>query len=79
MISLEEKRKDLDAEKQKRLLFRMVDELSQSSPDLYYRPTSEIATYLEGYIRKGARLSADDRALMTRLSRRDLEVLLSLH
>ena len=57
----------------------LVNELSDSSPDLYYRPTSEIATYLEAYIRKGAKLSADDRALMTRLSRRDLQVLLSLH
>jgi hypothetical protein len=76
---LEEKRKDLDSEKQKKLLFRLVDELSHSSPDLYYRPTSEIAAYLETYIRKDAKLSADDRSLMTRLSRRDLEVLLSLH
>ncbi|WP_170334464.1 hypothetical protein [Ruegeria arenilitoris] len=76
---LEEKRKDLDSEKQKKLLFRLVDELSRSSPDLYYRSTSEIAAYLEAYIRKGAKLSAYDRALLTRLSRRDLEVLLSLH
>ncbi len=76
---LEEKRKDLDSEKQKKLLLRLVNELSHSSPDLYYRPTSEIATYLANYIRKGARLSADERSLMTRLSRRDLEVLLSLH
>ena len=76
---LEEKRKDLDSEKQKKLLFRLVDELSRSSPDLYYRSTGEIAAYLEAYIRKGAKLSADDRALLTRLSRRDLEVLLSLH
>lgn len=76
---LEEKRKDLDSEKQKRLLLRLVEELSQSSPDLYYRSTSEIAAYLETYIRGDAQLTVDDRALMTRLSRRDLEVLLSLH
>ena len=76
---LEEKRKDLDSEKQKKILFKLVNELSHSSPDLYYRPTSEIAAYLENFIRKGARLSADEKALMTRLSRRDLEVLLSLH
>ncbi len=76
---LEEKRKDLDAEKQKKILLRLVDELSQSSPDLYYRPTSDIAAYLEKYIRGNAKLTADERTLMNRLSRRDLEVLLSLH
>ena len=76
---LEEKRKDLDSEKQKRLLLKFVNELSQTSPDLYYRPTSEIAAFLEAYIRDKANLTADDRSLMTRLSRRDIEVLLSLH
>ncbi|MEM9127315.1 MAG: hypothetical protein AAGB28_16110 [Pseudomonadota bacterium] len=76
---LEEKRKDLDSEKQKRLLQRLVEELTRSEIDLYYRPTSEIAAFLEKYIRKDARLSADDRSLLQRLSRRDIEVLLSLH
>lgn len=76
---LQDKRKDLDSERQKRILFRLVNELSQLSPDLYYRSTSEIAACLEKYIRRGAKLSTDDRALMARLGRRDIEVLLSLH
>ncbi len=78
-VMLEENRKDLDAEKQKKTLLRLIEVLSASDPDLYYRPTSDIAAYLEKYIRKNARLTAEERALMERLSRRDLEVLLSLH
>ena len=73
---LEEKRKDLDSEKH---LMRLVEALSQLDPDLYYRPTSDIALHLEKYIRGDAKLTSDERSLMERLSRRDLEVLLSLH
>ncbi len=76
---LEEKRKDLDSEKQKKILMRLVEALSQLDPDLYYRPTSDIALHLEKYIRGDAKLTSDERSLMERLSRRDLEVLLSLH
>jgi hypothetical protein len=78
-MSLEEKRKDLDGEKQKRLLTRLVEELSKSDPDLYYRSTSEVAMQIEGLIGRAGRLSLEDRQLLTRLSRRDIEVLLSLH
>ncbi|MEM8775090.1 MAG: hypothetical protein AAGF53_08650 [Pseudomonadota bacterium] len=76
---LEEKRKDLDSEKQKRLLQSLVEELSRTEMDFYYRPTSEIAAYLNTYIDEGAKLSVDEKALLQRLTQRDIEVLLSLH
>ncbi len=76
---LQDKRKDLDAEKQKDLLRRLVAEISRSDPDLYYRSTSEIAARLQKCISGEADLSADERALLERLNRRDLEILLSLH
>ncbi|CUH67257.1 hypothetical protein TL5118_02110 [Thalassovita autumnalis] len=78
-MTLQEKRKDLDVERQKRLLTRLVEELSRSDPELYYRSTSEVAAQIEGLIGKAGRLSLEDRQLLMRLSRRDIEVLLSLH
>ncbi|MGD1887601.1 MAG: hypothetical protein ACFB01_10870 [Cohaesibacteraceae bacterium] len=76
---LKDKRKDLDSEKQKKLLQRLVEQLSQTDPDLYYRPTSQIALLLKTYIDGDARLLADERTLLQHLSQRDIEVLLSLH
>jgi len=78
-MTLQEKRKDLDVERQKRLLTRLVEELSRSDPELYYRSTSEVAAQIEGLIGKAGRLSLEDRQSLMRLSRRDIEVLLSLH
>ncbi len=79
MAMLEDKRKDLDSEKQKQLLRKLVEDLSKQHIDLYYQPTSEIAAFLEKQIESGKSLLAEDRALLRRLSRRDIEVLLSLH
>ncbi|MEM9436443.1 MAG: hypothetical protein AAGA15_05325 [Pseudomonadota bacterium] len=76
---LEEKRKDLDSERQKRLLQRLVSDLSHQSPMVYYMPTADIAALLEANIKKGGRLSPEDRALLQKLSKRDIEVILSLH
>ncbi|MEM8872402.1 MAG: hypothetical protein AAGB10_08810 [Pseudomonadota bacterium] len=76
---LEDKRQDLDSEKQKKLLQRLVTELSRSEIDLYYQPTSVIALQIKQYIDDGAELFAEERALLNRLSQRDIEVLLSLH
>ena len=76
---LQDKRKDLDSERQKKLLRGMVEELSKQDPDLYYRSTADIAAMLHGFIAKGGRLELEDRALMKKLSARDIEVLLSLH
>ena len=75
---LEEKRKDLESERTKRLLMVMVEELSETELDFYYRSTSEVAMLLQSHIQKGARLALEDRQLLSKLSRRDIEVLLSI-
>ncbi|MEM9583978.1 MAG: hypothetical protein AAGA08_12755 [Pseudomonadota bacterium] len=75
---LEDKQSDLIAEKRRKLIDQLIAEVSQSGYDLYYAPTSEVATYLLGYIEKTARLNADDRALLEGLNRRDIEIILSI-
>ncbi|MEL6914945.1 MAG: hypothetical protein AAFP13_10630 [Pseudomonadota bacterium] len=74
---LEEKRVDLEAEKQKRLLARMVETMTREHADLYYQPTSQIALVLHQDISKGAGLTLDEKGLVDKLSSRDIEVLLS--
>ena len=76
---LQDKRKDLDAEKRKTLLERLLQEIGREQPDLYYQSTSEIAQRLKQHIASGAALHPEDRALVARLSPRDIAVLLSLH
>lgn len=76
---LKDKRTDLDSEKQKQLLTRLVEELSATDPDLYYQPTSAIALRLKTHIDSGNGLNADDRKLLEPLTARDIEVVLSLH
>lgn len=76
---LQEKREDLDSEKQKKLLQRLVSDLSRESPDLYYQPTAEIARQIRQRVVDGTGLNADERSLMVRLGQRDIEILLSLH
>jgi hypothetical protein len=76
---LEEKRKDLDAEKKKKLLHRFVEELSSQDPDLYYRATADIARLIKARIDRSAGLSLEDRELLQGITQRDIEVLLSIH
>jgi hypothetical protein len=76
---LKDKRTDLDAEKQKHLIFRLINELSKSQPDLYYLPTTEVARLLRDYAKDDTSINADDRTLFNQLSQRDIEVLLSIH
>ena len=76
---LKEKRKDLIAEKRKKLITRIVSELSQSDPDLYYRSTSEISRQIETYTKEGNQLNADEIELLEGLGYRDIQALLSLH
>ncbi|MEO1043494.1 MAG: hypothetical protein AAFX52_14530 [Pseudomonadota bacterium] len=76
---MEEKREDLQAEKQTKLLQEVVKELSRLNVDLYYRSTSEIAFLIKDYIKKDARLTQDDRALLEPLSAHDIQLRLSLH
>ncbi|MEM9630561.1 MAG: hypothetical protein AAGA50_04495 [Pseudomonadota bacterium] len=76
---LQDKKSETDAERQKVLLSRLVTEVSRENPDLYYQSTSRIAHLLRDHISDGSTLNHEERALMQRLSVRDLEVLLSLH
>ena len=76
---LEDKRVDLDAEKRKKLIERLVKELSRENVDLYYQSTSAIARLIKQHIDAGANLTADEKSLLDTLSQRDIEVLLSLH
>lgn len=76
---MEDKRSDLDAEKRRKLLQRMVEELSKSRPDFYYQPTSEIARSLKGLVDRGDGLTQDEVDLLKPLSERDIQVVLSLH
>lgn len=72
-------RKELDAERKKTLLRGIVDDLTNSRPDLYYQSTSEIARQIAELIKSGGQLSADDRALLQKLTQRDIAILLSLN
>lgn len=76
---LQDKKSETDAERKKVLLRRLLSDLSEANPDLYYQPTSAIARLLKDQISSGKMLNADDRKLMEPLSSRDLEVMLSLH
>lgn len=75
---MEEKRKDLTSEQQRRLLQKLVERLSQEHPDFYYQSASEIAAQLENYVQQKDKLSFDDRTLLAPLSRYDIQLLLSL-
>ena len=76
---LQDKRNDLVAEKRKKLLQRLVEELSHTDMDFYYRPTSAIAARIQQYADNEAGLIAEEKALLAGLTQRDIEVLLSLH
>lgn len=79
MEEIQEKRKDLIAEKRKQLIKRIVSELSHADPDLYYRSTSEIARQMEQYLKGDNSLNADEIELLQGLDYRDIHALLSLH
>lgn len=76
---LEEKIADLASQKQKKLLQRLVGELSKSNPELYYQSTSEVARALMLHIDGEAKLFQEERELLQVLGQRDIEVLLSHH
>ena len=76
---LQDKKRDLESEKQKKLLQRLVEELGGLNTDLYYQSTTEVARQLRDYIKSEAKLNADEHGLLDHLSQRDIEILLSLH
>ena len=76
---LQEKKKDLDGEKQKKLLLKLLEKLSAENGDLYYQSSSVVAGQIREYAQEGSNLNADERALLAPLTQRDIEVLLALH
>lgn len=74
---MEEKRKDLTAEKQKKLVQQLLEEMSAGDPNFYYLATSQVAIRLHAFIRDDAKLPQEDRAIMMPLTQKDLQVLLS--
>lgn len=76
---LQDRRADLDSEKQKALLTRLLSVLSHNHPDLYYRTTAEIAHQIHRSIRTGEKLNATERTRLMQLTASDIKVLRSLH
>lgn len=76
---LKEKRRDLKSTKQKKIVMDIVSELNRTDPSLYYLSTSEIALEVKNYIETSEQLVQGDKALVTDLSQRDVQMLLSLH
>ena len=80
---LEEKRKDLESEQQKRIIMQLVQELSQTHPDFYYHSAAVIARLLKDYMDsnsefwRNAKLFKEERDVMKRMSQKDIEVVLS--
>ncbi|MEL7042358.1 MAG: hypothetical protein AAGL90_12590 [Pseudomonadota bacterium] len=75
---MEEKRKDLRAEKQRKLLEQLVDELSRADPNFYYQSTSDIAYLLKDHVTTARGLTVEDRELLAPMSARDIQMLLSI-
>jgi hypothetical protein len=72
-------KEELTSERQKKLLLRLVEELSLENGDFYYQPTSEIASALKTRIDDKTNLTSEELKLLESLSRNDIQMLLSLH
>ncbi|MEM1019866.1 MAG: hypothetical protein ACFBZ9_11010 [Sphingomonadales bacterium] len=75
---MEEKRDDLKAQKQRKLLESIVLELGRDNAQFYYMPTIEVAMAVKDYVANGKTLNQDDRALLAGLDARQIQILLSL-
>lgn len=76
---MEDRRKDLKGTKQVELVTRLVTELFERDPSLYYLSTIEVATEIENYIAQPGNILSEDRQILKGLDRRDIQILLSLH
>lgn len=76
---MEEKHNDLVGVKRRKILLRMVEELSANRHDYYYEPTVEIARALKHQIDGGINLTQNEMELLKSLSERDIQVILSLN
>ena len=76
---MEEKRKNLINTQQKRIINGVVAALHESNPSLYYSSTIEIAAEIKKYMHTPGKLNVDNFELVNKLTRRDIQILLSLH
>ena len=76
---MEEKRKDLKSTHQKEVIREIVEELNNTHPNFYYLPTTEVAIEIKKYIHENGQLNHQKHELVKDLSRRDIQILLSLH
>ena len=76
---MQDKHKDLKSTQQRKIIFDLLDELNKSSPHLYYLSTTEIATQINAYIALPGNLDREQYLLVKDLSRRDIQIILSLH
>ncbi len=76
---LREKKSETDAERQKAILMRLIEDVGRQYPDLYYQPTNQIARLIKSYIEQGQNMNADEIKLMKRLRSRDIQIMMSLH
>ncbi|MFK7890211.1 MAG: hypothetical protein AB8B63_05295 [Granulosicoccus sp.] len=76
---MEETQEELKSQKQKKLLHRLVKDLSSEHMDFYYQPTTEISYALKAHIENTTNLTQVERALLNPLSEYDIQILLSLN
>jgi len=76
---MEEKRRDLKSTQQKELLRQIMADLSKRHPSFYYLSTIEVAAEIKNYIDQNKGISRDDYLLLKGLTRRDIQIILSLH
>jgi len=76
---VEDKRKDLKNTHQKEIVEGIITALNESNPSFYYLSTIEIAAEVKKHIHQKGNLLHEDFELVKDLTRRDIQILLSLH
>ncbi|NND00009.1 MAG: hypothetical protein HKN85_07495 [Gammaproteobacteria bacterium] len=76
---MEEKRKNLKSTQRREVIDRIMASLASSHPSFYYLSTIEIAAEIKAHVHKSGNLSNDDYLLLKDLSRRDIQIMLSMH
>ena len=74
---MEDKRVNLESEKRKKILDRMVEDLSREHMDFYYLPAIQIARVLHETVQSGDGLNQDELDLLRPLTLKDIHMLLS--
>lgn len=76
---MEEKRKDLRSTRQKEIIDKVIAQLHKLHPSFYYLSTIEVAAEIKKYTHEPNNLSLEELELVDNLSRRDIQILLSMH